>query len=195
LVNAVSNFRTENHVLGQENDKLHEKIAVLEEDRERKEVAVSAMTSAVKGLEGWIESTGSPARTPPQSRHRFSTPRKQLQKGPSPQRHSDSDRLHSPVRNTTSQRRTVIRGRGRFRGRYYINDHDYDHSVDQNTHDEYPFADSETQELQDGVKAWIRGFRDVEECVAGSPLPYRNLHKQEEDEWGDFQSPGVQHVA
>ena len=55
--------------------------------------------------------------------------------------------------------RYVVRGRGRFRGRYWVDEPEDEivQSVQETTID--------PRELQDGVKAWVRGFRDVEEEV------------------------------
>lgn len=161
LLREVRELRLENHTLGHENDQLRDKLARIEEEAAHKDVAVNAMSSAVAGLEGWIEST-------------------------------HASRPQTPVPEKKPKRqRVVIRGKGRFRGRYYV-DEDGDHAV------AYSLADAaaDSQELQEGVKAWLRGFRDVEEELRQHESPgrarsqgARRSHQHEEDEWGDFQSP------
>ena len=78
--------------------------------------------------------------------------------------------------------------RGRFRGRYYIDEHSPGGHHD---------IDIEARDLHDGVKAWLRGFRDVEEGVKArggiSRGRQSNLHGNlkdgvVEEEWGDFES-------
>lgn len=161
LLREVRELRLENQNLGQENDQLREKLAHIEAEAAHKDVAVHAMSSAVAGLEGWIES-------------------------------AHVSRPQTPVVEKKPKRqRVVIRGKGRFRGRYYV-DEDGDHAV------AYSLADAaaESQELHDGVKAWLRGFRDVEEELRQHESPSRprpqgrfQAHSHhDEDEWGDFQS-------
>lgn len=160
LVREIHELRLENHTLGQENDNLREKLSHTEAEAAHKDVAVHAMTSAVAGLEGWIEN-------------------------------AHVSRPQTPVVDKRPQRqRVVIRGKGRFRGRYYV-DEDGDHAV------AYSLADAaaESQELHDGVKAWLRGFRDVEEELRQQESPTRSRTQSrfqshshhDEDEWGDFQ--------
>lgn len=157
LLREVRELRLENHTLGQENDQLRERLACIEQEAAHKDVAVNAMTSAVAGLEGWIEST-------------------------------HVSRPQTPVSEKKPKRqRVVIRGKGRFRGRYYV-DEDGDHAI------AYSLADAagDSQELQEGVKAWLRGFRDVEEELRQHESPSRARSQarfRDEDEWGDFQSP------
>lgn len=163
LLREVRELRLENHTLGQENDQLREKLACIEEEAAHKEVAVNAMSSAVAGLEGWIEST-------------------------------NVSRPQTPIAEKKPKRqRVVIRGKGRFRGRYYV-DEDGDHAI------AYSLADAagDSQELQEGVKAWLRGFRDVEEELRQHESPGRarsqgrfrsNQHDEDMSDWGDFQSP------
>lgn len=161
LVREIRELRLENHTLGQENDNLREKLSHIEAEAAHKDVAVHAMSSAVAGLEGWIES-------------------------------AHVSRPQTPVIDKRPKRqRVVIRGKGRFRGRYYV-DEDGDHAV------AYSLADAaaESQELHDGVKAWLRGFRDVEEELRQQESPTRSRTQSrftshshyDEDEWGDFQS-------
>lgn len=163
LLRELRELRLENHTLGQENDQLREKLAYIEEEAAHKEVAVNAMSSAVAGLEGWIEST-------------------------------HVSRPQTPVVEKKPKRqRVVIRGKGRFRGRYYV-DEDGDHAI------AYSLADAaaESHELQEGVKAWLRGFRDVEEELRQHESPGRarsqgrfrsSQHDEDMSDWGDFQSP------
>lgn len=161
LLHQVRELRLENHTIGQENDRLREQLAQIEAEAAHKDVAVHAMSSAVAGLEGWIES-------------------------------AHVSRPQTPVVEKKPKRqRVVIRGKGRFRGRYYV-DEDGDHAV------AYSLADAaaESQELHDGVKAWLRGFRDVEEELRQHESPARSRAQSrfqshshlDEDEWGDFQS-------
>lgn len=161
LLRQMQDLRQENQTLGQDNDQLRNKLALVEEEASRNEVAVEAMSSAVTGLEGWIESA-LPSRS------------------------------HTPVPAKKPKRqRVVIRGKGRFRGRYYV-DEDGDHAI------AYSLADAaaDSQELHDGVKAWLRGFRDVEEELRHHELPlghrpqgrFRSPEHQEVDDWGDFQT-------
>lgn len=167
LLREVRELRLRNHTLGIENDRLREKAANLEVDASRNEVAVEAMSSAVTGLEGWIEST-------------------------------HSSRVQTPILNKSVRRQKVVtRGKGRFRGHYYV-DENGDEAV------AYSLSDvpTESQELHEGVKAWLRGFRDVEEELRQleSPGPSTRSRPQgrfklfdhcEEDGWGEFQSPSV----
>lgn len=163
LLADLRRLEEENRSLRAENSQLREKGEWLEDEASRNEVAVEAMSSAVMGLEGWIESTHpSRAQTPIQ-----------LSKG--------------------KRQRVVTRGKGRFRGRYYV-DEDGDAAV------AYSMADmaAESQELHDGVKAWLRGFRDVEEELRQHDSPPRtrrpgksilSARRDEDDDWGDFQGP------
>lgn len=158
-------LRQENHTLSTENNRLREKAADLEVDASRNEVAVEAMSSAVTGLEGWIEST---------------TP----------------SRVQTPILSKSARRQKVVtRGKGRFRGRYYI-DENGEQTVSYSLSD----GPTESQELQDGVKAWLRGFRDVEEELRQLEFPGPAMRNRPqggfkicdpEDGWGAFQSPSV----
>lgn len=162
LLREVRELRLENHTLANDNQKLRERLSCLEAEAAHKDVAVHAMSSAVAGLEGWIDST-------------------------------QASRPQTPIIDERPKRqRVVIRGKGRFRGRYYV-DEDGDHAV------AYSLADAaaESQELHDGVKAWLRGFRDVEEELRQHDSPikshsqgrFRRPDHHDEDEWGEFQSP------
>lgn len=154
----VRHLRTENQIIGEENDQLRNRVTELEHEASKREVAVNAMSSAVSGLEGYIESAESPSPV----------------------------RLHPniPKRN----QKAVFRGKGRFRGKYYVDDMSVSSPG-------YGFdGTADTKELQDGVKAWLRGFRDVEEelRIAGS----ERLRSKEvtvdsvdsNEDWGEFET-------
>ena len=159
MADDVRNLRIENHKLGEMNDTLHDRVADLESQSTQKEVAVNAMSSAVAGLEGWINNSP----------------------GPNPYQ-------ESPSRSQQRRGRYIVRGKGRFRGRYYIDDHE--EAADPG-HD----GVSDSRELHDGVKAWLRGFRDVEEELQKVTPDKRRAsesvrHKLQsaEDDWGDFET-------
>jgi hypothetical protein len=100
-----------------------------------------------------------------------------------------------PERPTRRVRAT--RGRGRFRTHYYVDvpiegaDQELDRTVD-------------AREVRDGLTAWVRGFRDVEDAVnttkttqpveseqsgvSLSPGTRSGTIAQDEDDWGDFQT-------
>lgn len=155
LFSEANQLRSQNHDFEAENELLREKITRLECDASRKEVAVNAMSSAVAGLEGFIESS-SPKQTP------------------------------TPAR----RKRVVVRGRGRFRGRYAVEE-DWDHPM----FDGDPNEDAGSQDLHDGVKAWLKGFHDVEEelRLTETPTRFRPAHadraRYDELDWGDFETP------
>ena len=104
----------------------------------------------------------------------------------------------SPGGSQTESRRRgryVVRGRGRFRGRYWV-DEPEDETV-QSVED----TAIDPRELQDGVKAWVRGFRDVEEEVRritpkkpsrpveeGDPVAIDDLPSSEDDDWGEMET-------
>lgn len=161
LLKELRALRDETHALNIENNRLRTKVSGLELEASRSEVAVHAMSSAVTGLEGWIDST-SPSRDP--------TP-------------TPANRLR--------RQKVVIRGKGRFRGRYYV-DEDED---DDDEADWYSQALVES-ELHQGVKAWLRGFHDVEEELRQqdsssrrhSQEMYSTPETQDGVDWGDFQA-------
>ncbi|KIW16182.1 hypothetical protein PV08_06233 [Exophiala spinifera] len=140
----------ENHLLRQQNDRMHSELNHAHTESAKKEVAVNAMSSAVSGLEGWINASPTP---------------------------------------THSARRVVTRGRGRFRGRYYVDE--TPEPSPRIGQDGMPDAKA----LHEGVTAWLRGFRDVEEELRAlkhsNPSP-RKAGKSNfdfsDDEWGDFES-------
>jgi hypothetical protein len=154
----VQSLRIENNHLGEENNLLRDQLVTLESQATQKDVAVNAMSSAVAGLEGWVNSSP--------SHHRFSD---------------------LPPQPRTKRGRYVVRGKGRFRGRHYLDEEG----------GEIPGTGSfsDTREFHDGVRAWLRGFRDVEE-----ELQRANLHSQQkmtasqrevtaaEEDWGEFEA-------
>lgn len=148
-------LRKENRRLGRNNDDLCENVIVLEAESRKKDVAINAMTSAVAGLEGWLEATQSA------------------------QSNTQSILKHQPLD------RYVIRGRGRFRGRYYIED-------DEDSTRAYSTLD--VRDLHDGVKAWVRGFRDVEEelttnaDVESTGIQGGSDEATVEVDWGGFET-------
>ena len=160
LNSELQNLRNENNILGKESEDSQVEIQQLKAEVASKDVAMEAMAGAVSGLEGWIENTLPP--TSPVALHNEGARR--------------------------GKKKGVIRGRGRFRGRYYVDEHPPGghHGID-----------IEARDLHDGVKAWLRGFRDVEEGVRArrgisggrqSNL-YGNLKDRVvEEEWGDFES-------
>jgi hypothetical protein len=159
LTSELRNLRNENNVLGKENEDSQAEIIALKAENASKDVAMEAMAGAVSGLEGWIDNT-LPLSSPSALKH------------------------DGPGR---GRRREVIRGRGRFRGRYYVDEHS------PGGHD----VDTDVRDLHDGVKAWLRGFRDVEEGLKarggmsrGRKLDLHGKLGDEvvEDEWGDFES-------
>jgi hypothetical protein len=143
-------LKRENTQLRQENETLDRQLDQAQVEATKKEVAVNAMSSAVIGLEGWINASPTPSRTP---------------------------------------RRVVTRGRGRFRGRYYVDE----------TREE-PVASpsdglTDARALHEGVTAWLRGFRDVEEELRASDhakfsrgKKAEHIREDVEEDWGDFAS-------
>jgi hypothetical protein len=125
----------ENALLAHENNDLRVTMQDLKGEAVEREIAMEAMTGAVRGLEGWIESANN-----------------------SPRSNSQGRLLHS---RHIKGRREVIRGKGRFRGRYHIDDDEPLNAIGSLGMD--GTTDMETTEIQEGVMAWVRGFRDVEE--------------------------------
>ncbi|KAK6371275.1 hypothetical protein LTS17_009006 [Exophiala oligosperma] len=139
----------ENHLLRQQNDRMHSELNQAHTESAKKDVAVNAMSSAVSGLEGWINTSPTPSR---------------------------------------SVRQVVTRGRGRFRGRYYAGEPS--EASPRYGQDGAPDAKA----LHEGVTAWLRGFRDVEEELQAlkyskpSPRKARKSNSDfSDDEWGDFE--------
>lgn len=144
-------LRERNRQLTQENERVNVQLIRTRSESAKKEIAVDAMSSAVAGLEGWING--------------------------------------SPTPNRSTPRRVVTRGRGRFRGRYYLedaNDGPVGYGLD---------GASDAKLLHEGVTAWLRGFRDVEEELRSSrpvtPARAKELQEAPEttaDEWGEFET-------
>ena len=142
LTAQLQSLRESNTQLGRENatlacanKDLRIKMQGMMEELLERETAVEAMTGAVRGLEGWIESASISPRSDAQ--------------------------VHLLQDQAVYRRgaRGAIRGRGRFRGRRYVNhDETRGFGLDGST-------DRETMEIQEGVMAWVRGFRDVEESL------------------------------
>lgn len=143
-------LKDRNRALIQETEQMNTQLDQTRAEAARKEIAVNAMSSAVAGLEGWINNSPTPHRTP---------------------------------------RRIVTRGRGRFRGRYYADEADeppVSHGSD---------GGSDGKTLHEGVTAWLRGFRDVEEELRSAAhfqgprlKEPQNAPESIDDEWGDFES-------
>jgi hypothetical protein len=101
-----------------------------------------------------------------------------------------------------TRRERITRGRGRFRTHYYID-------VPTEGVDQRADRTVSAREVRDGISAWFRGFRDVEEAAMASttrmsvPVQpgYENTDMssrfgssvvtQSEDDWGDFESPST----
>lgn len=143
------NLQKTNTSLSHANAALRMQISDLEATTTQQAVAVSAMTGAVAGLESYVRSS-SPAPTP-------STPRNQTYLNGQP---------HTP--NSSVRRQTVIRGTGRFRGKYPITsspphiERRDSANVNMNLDGVYDNRSAQQNELQEGILAWVRGFRDVE---------------------------------
>jgi hypothetical protein len=127
----------ENAMLAHENNDLRVSMQDLKGEVLERETAMEAMTGAVRGLEGWIESANNSPRS------------------------NSAGRLRQESARNRRGRYEVIRGKGRFRGRYYLDDDDTtDINGGLGTDGS---KDAEPLEIQEGVMAWVRGFRDVEE--------------------------------
>ncbi|KIX02140.1 uncharacterized protein Z518_08079 [Rhinocladiella mackenziei CBS 650.93] len=143
-------WKDRNRLLAEENKRVKGQLDQTRSESAKKEIAVNAMSSAVAGLEGWINNSPTPNRTP---------------------------------------RRIVTRGRGRFRGRYYVDEPiggPEGHGSD---------GASDVKVLHEGVTAWLRGFRDVEEELRFSESVnnprsnvLQNAPENTEDERGEFES-------
>ncbi|EXJ63907.1 hypothetical protein A1O7_00242 [Cladophialophora yegresii CBS 114405] len=149
----IASLKEDNQFLSQENQVLHVQLSNAQSECARKEIAIKAMSSAVSGLEGYVN--GSPV----------------------PKRPADSPRI-------------VYRGKGRFRGRYYA-----DEAVKEPMGDDLDVP-ADPKALHEGVTAWLRGFRDVEEelrSAQGSAKGARAKQPQIkprifQDDWGEFET-------
>ena len=144
-------LRERNRQLTRENAKLHHQLEHSRAESRKRHDAVHAMSSAVAGLDGWINSTSTPNR---------------------------------------SSRQVVIRGRGRFRGRYYVD------GLGDNPADPRSDAIPDARTMHEGVNAWLRGFNDIEQELESSPAK-SNIHLEQaddclgrfdEEEWGEFET-------
>ncbi|RMD44539.1 hypothetical protein DV735_g552, partial [Chaetothyriales sp. CBS 134920] len=167
---TVRQLQDENRKLGEENKTLRHQVDDLELQVARSQVAVHAMSSAVGGLEGWINNSPT---------------------GPRPR-----STAHTPA-HTPRTGRVVVRGQGRFRGRYFVDDPNGEVVLGAAE------SVSDTRELHDGVKSWLKGFRDVEEELfrASPPRVIRSKDTRSERaaandpdtdddqiDWGEFES-------
>ena len=149
----IAGLEEDNYTLSQENQVLHIQLNNAQSECAKREVAVNAMSSAVSGLEGYVNGSPSPER---------------------------------PV----SSRKIITRGKGRFRGRYYA-----DEPTESPVRYE-PDGASDGKALHEGVTAWLRGFRDVEEELRAVQSIARGARAKElrdaprmiDDEWGDFET-------
>ena len=181
LHDSNTDLSRESALLVQENNGLRAAMQDMKAEVTGRKVAMEAMTGAVRGLEGWIEN----ASNSPDS--------------------SSQRRMLQDVARQKRAGRGVIRGKGRFRGRYYIDDHQSGGrngglGLDGST-------DMEATDIQEGVMAWVRGFRDVEEGLKarnemenrGRPRPQINGRPHGSDrsddttfdpneEFGDFET-------
>jgi hypothetical protein len=136
----ITSLKEDNQILSQENQVLHIQLKDAQSECAKREVAVKAMSSAVSGLEGYVNASPSPGRP-------------------------------------SVSRRIVIRGKGRFRGRYYADEpvvtpagYGLDGTFDEKA-------------LHEGVTAWLRGFRDPsrsgsrQECPRGSAASRTEYHR------------------
>ncbi|KEF57771.1 uncharacterized protein A1O9_05691 [Exophiala aquamarina CBS 119918] len=144
-------LRERNRQLTRENAKLHHQLEHSRAESRKRHDAVHAMSSAVAGLDGWINSTSTPNRP---------------------------------------SRQVVVRGRGRFRGRYYVDGPGSSPTGPGN--DAVPDAST----IYEGVNAWLRGFNDIEQELESIPVKM-NVHLEQdsdrhgrldEDEWGEFET-------
>ncbi|KAK5053086.1 hypothetical protein LTR84_002060 [Exophiala bonariae] len=144
-------LKERNRQLSRENVDLGDQLEHSRAESRKRDDAVHAMSSAVAGLNGWINST-SPASQP--------------------------------------ARKIVVRGRGRFRGRYYVDEPE-----------EGPTAPglaaaSDARTIHEGVNAWLRGFSDIEQELESIPIGMNAHAKQadsrsighDEDDWGEFET-------
>ena len=148
LSSQLSVVRKTNTSLSHSNAALRMRVDDLESTTSQQAVAVSAMTGAVAGLESYVRSSSPNPRTP-----------RSL--------HVQMNGQHTP--NSGARRQTVVRGSGRFRGKYRISsppplDRRESADINMNLDGGYDLPPSETRqsELQEGILGWIRGFRDVE---------------------------------
>lgn len=158
LQEEVEHLRIDNQKLQRDNDGFQSHAEQLTSELEQKDLALQAMSSAVAGLDGWIQTSLNPDQP-------------------------------------ATRRVRATRGRGRFRTHYYVDvpaecgtalDHD---------------------EVRDGITAWVRGFRDMEDAMntGVGPQPFMPSEVQarssrsgstfdpepdfgDDEEWSEFQT-------
>lgn len=125
-----------NDMLAQENNNLRAKMQDLEVEIAERTTVMEAMKGAVRGLEGWIGNASV-------------SPESDLQRGLLQRQ----DR-----RRRREGGREFMKGKGKSPGRYRLDD-----GLSTLNGGFEPFTDREPLEIQEGVRAWVRGFKDVEE--------------------------------
>jgi hypothetical protein len=161
----VDQMRIENQKMLRDNQGFEAHAEQLTAELEQKDVALQAMSSAVAGLDGWIQSS--------------------IGTG------------HRPTR-----RVRATRGRGRFQTHYYV-DVPIGNAQEGDRHDDDGTLD--VREFREGITAWVRGFRDVEDAVHTVIDPILHGRAQQirsvsqtrgaleahtiDDDWGEFQRP------
>lgn len=140
LRSSNTQLSSENTTLVCENNNLRASMQDLKGEVVERETAMEAMTGAVRGLEGWIESANHSPRS-------------------SSQRHSQQDKMRH-----RRGGRGAVRGQGRFRGRYYADEEEESLNTNGGLGGNKS-TEIEPVEIQEGVMAWVRGFRDVEEVL------------------------------
>jgi hypothetical protein len=165
LTSQLSAARKVHTSLSHSNAALRMRIEDLEATTTQQSVTVSAMTGAVAGLESYVRSSSPLPATPRNT-------------------HAQLNSQHTHIPNSGARRQTVIRGTGRFRGKYptaspppppLARQDSTDTHVNMNLDGAYDILPSPQQnELQEGILGWIRGFRDVE---AGWREMDQNLHR------------------
>ncbi|ETN37672.1 uncharacterized protein HMPREF1541_07295 [Cyphellophora europaea CBS 101466] len=162
LQNEVEQLRIDKQKLERDNSGFQTHAMQLTSELEQKDLAVQAMSSAVAGLDGWIQTSLGPDRP-------------------------------------ATRRVRATRGRGRFQTHYYV-DVPVEGPMDGRD------GTIDAREVRDGITAWVRGFRDVEDAMntgvqsrssavyrhptseGGLPMNSRMSSVTEDDDWGDFQT-------
>lgn len=159
LQEEVEQLRIDNQKHQRDSDGFQSHAIQLTLELEQKDLALQAMSSAVAGLDGWIQTSLDPEQP-------------------------------------TTRRVRATSGRGRFRTHYYVDVPVEGGSVP--GHDE----------VRDGITAWVRGFRDMEDAMNThtGAQPFVQSHPQasnsrfastldpetvdwrDGEEWGEFQT-------
>ncbi|KAL9105671.1 MAG: hypothetical protein Q9227_009189 [Pyrenula ochraceoflavens] len=165
----IDNLVIDNNTLELEAQRLRDEAA-------EKELVMRAMGAAVGGLEGWVENLqdrrGQPGNVTPL------TPRKG---GVNIISRSAAGSTPKPGK----RQREVLRGKGRFRGKYIIEEDDPTSPINSPSDSRTPTSsgrygldgtidrvsdnsgvvqeNAPETEIVEGLRAWIKGFRDVEE--------------------------------